>query len=77
MITEEFYNIVYAEHGGIELLEGKGGNGAMKKTANFTEKDKALIQRIEQYQKEQGIKTFIDAVRKLCGNALDLRKITK
>mgnify|MGYP004534540621 FL=1 len=49
----------------------------MKKTANFTEKDKALIQRIEQYQKEQGIKTFIDAVRKLCGNALDLRKITK
>ena len=49
----------------------------MKKTATFTEKDKALLQRIERYQQEQGIKTFIDAVRQLCSNALDLRKITK
>lgn len=49
----------------------------MKKTVNFTDKDKALIQRIERYQKEQHLTSFIEAVRKLCSNALDLRKITK
>lgn len=47
------------------------------KGVKFTENDKELIQRIEQYRKEQKLSSFVEAVRKLCNNALDLRKITK
>lgn len=47
------------------------------KGVTFTDKDKELIQRIEQYRKEQKLSSFVEAVRKLCSNALDLRKITK
>lgn len=49
----------------------------MKKTATFTEKDTELIRRIEQYQRERGLSHFIDAVRQLCDDALQLKKITK
>lgn len=47
------------------------------KGVKFTDNDKELVQRIEQYRKEQKLSSFVEAVRKLCNNALDLRKITK
>lgn len=49
----------------------------MGKTATFTEKDTELIRRIQQYQNEKGLSHFIDAVRQLCNDALQLKKITK
>lgn len=49
----------------------------MVKGVKFTDNDKELVQRIEQYRKEQKLSSFVEAVRKLCNNALDLRKITK
>lgn len=49
----------------------------MKKTATFTNKDVELVKRIQQYQKEQGFSNFIDAIRKLCDDALQLKSITK
>lgn len=48
----------------------------MKKTVTFNSNDKALINRIEQYQKEHNL-TFIGAVRDLCDCALKLKQITK
>ena len=41
----------------------------MEKVVVFSEMDKALIEKIEAYQKEQGI-SFDAAVKELCGKAL-------
>lgn len=49
----------------------------MGKTATFTDKDQDLIRRIQQYQKEKKLSSFIDAVRQLCNDALQLKKIVK
>lgn len=49
----------------------------MKKTATFTEKDTDLIQQIQRYQEEKGLSHFIDAIRQLCSDALQLKKISK
>ena len=49
----------------------------MKKTATFSEVDKELIERIENYQKAMSLPSFIAAVRDLCEKALSLRKIVK
>lgn len=49
----------------------------MKKTATFSEKDKDLISKIQQYQKEKQFSFFIDAVRQLCSDALQLKRISK
>lgn len=49
----------------------------MKKTVTFSEKDKELIARIQQYQKEKHLPYLIDAVRQLCSDALQLKRISK
>lgn len=45
------------------------------KTARFTEKDTELIKQIEEYQHEHKMKSFIDAVRKLCSDAIKIEEI--
>ena len=49
----------------------------MSKIVKFTDsvEDKSLVKAIEEYQKNQGISSFIGAVRKLCQDALVLKKI--
>ena len=51
----------------------------MSKTASFndSEKDKALVKRIEKYQKDKKHKHFIDAVRELCETGLDIEMIKR
>ena len=49
----------------------------MSKGVTFTDSDKVLIKQIEAYQKENGMSSFVAAVRKLCGDALQLKKIIK
>lgn len=49
----------------------------MSKGVTFTDKDKNLIQQIEKYQNENGISSFVGAVRKLCSDALQLKRISK
>lgn len=53
------------------------GGDIMSKGVSFTENDEELIKQIEQYQKSCGLPSFISAVRKLCGDALELKKIIK
>lgn len=50
---------------------------AALKSIRFTEKDKALIEKIEAYRKERRLPTFIEAVRVLCSDALEFKKIAK
>ncbi len=47
------------------------------KSIKFLEEDTLLVKRIEKYQKSKGLKSFIAAVRKLCDDALTLKKISK
>lgn len=49
----------------------------MSKGITFTDADKELIRQIEQYQKTNGYSSFVAAVRKLCHDALALKKISK
>lgn len=49
----------------------------MKKTVTFTDADEKLVKKITQFQKANGHKSFVAAVRELCGNALDLKRISK
>ncbi len=51
----------------------------MPKTIKFNdnEKDKALIKRIEKYQKSKGISSFVQAIRDLCETGLDIEKIKR
>ena len=44
----------------------------MKKQVCFNENDCELIQRIKDYQKENEIQSFVEAIRRLCNNALNL-----
>lgn len=48
-------------------------------TITFKEngKDKRLFQEIIKYQKEQGFKYPVEAVRKLCEMSLKVQKLTK
>lgn len=48
-------------------------------TITFKEngKDKKLFQEIIKYQKEQGFKYPVEAVRKLCEMSLKVQKLTK
>lgn len=50
---------------------------ANKKTVTFTDKDSKLISGIERYQKEKKLSSFVAAVRVLCNDALQLKKISK
>lgn len=47
------------------------------KTASFSARDKELVQEIEQYQHRNEMRSFIDAVRKLCADALAIEKIQR
>ena len=49
----------------------------MSKGVKFTDRDKKLIQQIEQYQYSCGLPYFVDAVRKLCSDALEFKRISK
>lgn len=42
-----------------------------------SQRDRDLIRRITDYQEKSGISSFIEAVRKLCDDALQLKKISK
>ena len=43
----------------------------MKKQVAFNDNDFELVQKIIKYQKENNIKSFIEAVRQLCNNGLN------
>jgi len=49
----------------------------MSKRVTFTDNDHKLIDKIISYQKENGLPSFVSAVRKLCEDALQLKKIIK
>lgn len=49
----------------------------MSKTVSFSDKDKALLKRMEKYQKEKGYRYLVDVVRELCDAALTLKDISK
>ena len=46
------------------------------KTIGFVESDKELIEKIDKYRKENNL-SFVAAIRKLCADALDFKRITK
>ena len=48
-----------------------------KKIASFTENDSELIEEIIKFQKEQGLSSFIAAVRILCRNGLHMSDVVK
>lgn len=47
----------------------------MARMVKFIDKDKELLMKISEYQKAHGLSSFIDAVRKLCSDALEIEKI--
>lgn len=47
----------------------------MANAVKFTEQDKELIEKIKEYQKAHGLPSFISAVWKLCGDALEIARI--
>lgn len=49
----------------------------MKKAVVFVDADKKLINKIEKYQHEKGLSSFVAAVRQLCENSLNLNEIIK
>ena len=49
----------------------------MSRTATFSDKDGESVRKIQAYQKEKKLPSFIEAVRQLCNDALQLKKITK
>lgn len=49
----------------------------MSKQISFIDKDKELIAQIERFQKEQGLPSFIEAVRCLCKNGLSMSSVVK
>lgn len=49
----------------------------MTKRVTFGEKDSELIKKIETYQKEQGLPSFIEAVRILCKKGLQFNELIK
>lgn len=49
----------------------------MSKTVRFSDKDKALIERMEKYKKERRYRYLVDVVRELCDAALTLKDISK
>ena len=45
------------------------------KVVSFVEKDAELVKKIQEYQKERNYTSFIDAVRALCEDALQFKKL--
>lgn len=46
----------------------------MGKTVTFSDKDGELVRKIQAYQKGKKLPSFIEAVRQLCNDALQLKK---
>ena len=46
------------------------------KTIGFVESDKELIEKIDKYRNENNL-SFVGAIRKLCADALDFKRIIK
>ncbi|MBP3375522.1 MAG: hypothetical protein J6L83_02020 [Clostridia bacterium] len=49
----------------------------MSKQIAFNNNDQKLIKQIAEFQKSSGLPSFVSAVRKLCEDALQLKKIAK
>lgn len=49
----------------------------MLKGVSFNASDKELVERICKYQEENHLPSFVAAVRILCRDALDMRKLFK
>lgn len=49
----------------------------MSKSANFGEKDRELVKKIEEYQKIQELPSFVEAVRILCKKGLQVNELVK
>ena len=47
----------------------------MSAMVRFIESDKTLINAIREYQEAHGLPSFTAAVRKLCGDAIEIEKI--
>lgn len=58
----------------IEIVE-RGSN--MAKQVKFGEKDLELVKRIEDFQKEQKLPSFIEAVRVFCEKGLQVNELMK
>lgn len=44
-------------------------------TVKFIESDAELVKKIKEYQIAHGLSSFIGAIRKLCKDALEIKKI--
>ena len=53
-----------------------GGVFMAYKTIGFVESDKELIEKIDKYRNETNL-SFVGAIRKLCADALDFKRIIK
>lgn len=62
-------HFLFSRKGVVKKIIEKEMYGKMEKAVYFSEKDRALIEQIEAYQKEQDI-SFDVAVKQLCENAL-------
>lgn len=49
----------------------------MGKQVTFAQKDKGLVQKIEQFQKIQELGSFTEAVRLLCKSGLQMHGVVK
>lgn len=57
------------------MLNKLKGDEVMAKQVTFGERDLELIKKIETYQKEQGLPSFIEAVRILCKKGLQVNEL--
>lgn len=49
----------------------------MAKGISFQNKDKELVKSLENYQQENGLKSFTEAVRQVCSLGLDYIKLNE
>ena len=49
----------------------------MSKKITFTDNDAELIAQIRQFQEEQELQSFVEAVRRLCKNGLSMSNVVK
>ena len=59
----------------IDNIEHFKRSEVMSKKVTFGERDLELIQKIETYQKEQNLPSFIEAVRILCKKGLQVNEL--
>lgn len=49
----------------------------MSKQIKFTDNYEELIEEIQQFQKEQKLPSFVEAVRRLCSNGLSMSNVVR